>query len=113
VPGRSAAQRLAPGSARACADHVPSLRARRDQVLLERYADPLDAVDRDRVIERFLPLARGLAARATNAMGSSSMTSSRSPDRSRQGRRPLWHQARRGVLELWCLTGDGASAARR
>ena len=63
VPGRSAAQRLAPGSAPACADHSPSLRARRDQVLLERYADPLDAVDRDAVVERFRPLPRGLAAR--------------------------------------------------
>jgi RNA polymerase sigma-B factor len=36
-------------------------RRRADRVLFERYADPDDPVDRDAVIERFLPLARRLA----------------------------------------------------
>jgi RNA polymerase sigma-B factor len=38
-------------------------RARADQRLFERLADPDDPVDRDMVVERFLPLARQLAAR--------------------------------------------------
>jgi RNA polymerase sigma-B factor len=38
-------------------------RAVADRRLFERFADPADPVDRDVVIERFLPLARQLAAR--------------------------------------------------
>jgi RNA polymerase sigma-B factor len=38
-------------------------RARSDHRLFERLADPDDPVDRDVVVERFLPLARRLAAR--------------------------------------------------
>ena len=63
MPGSSGARSRAP----APADYALSLRARRDQVLFERYADPLDPIDRDTVIERFLPLARSLAARYQRA----------------------------------------------
>ena len=38
-------------------------RAERDRTLFERYRDPRGRVDRDAVVERFLPLARNLAAR--------------------------------------------------
>jgi RNA polymerase sigma-B factor len=38
-------------------------RARSDRRLFERYFDDRDPVDRDAIIERFLPLARQLAAR--------------------------------------------------
>ena len=38
-------------------------RARSDRRLFERYVDARDPVDRDAVVERFLPLARQLAAR--------------------------------------------------
>jgi RNA polymerase sigma-B factor len=38
-------------------------REQRDRTLFERYRDPLDRVDRDAVVERFLPLARQIAAR--------------------------------------------------
>ena len=38
-------------------------RAARDRKLLARYRDPSDPVDRDAVVERFLPLARRLAQR--------------------------------------------------
>jgi hypothetical protein len=38
-------------------------RAQRDRTLFERYRDPLDRIDRDAVVERFLPLARQIAAR--------------------------------------------------
>ena len=38
-------------------------RALRDTALFQRYRDPRDPVDRDAIIERFLPLARQLAAR--------------------------------------------------
>ena len=38
-------------------------RARSDRRLLERYCDAHDPVDRDAIVERFLPLARQLAAR--------------------------------------------------
>ena len=34
-----------------------------DRALLERYVEGRDPVDRDRLVERFLPLARGLARR--------------------------------------------------
>jgi RNA polymerase sigma-B factor len=40
-------------------------RARADRRLFERYLDVRDPVDRDAVIERFLPLARQLARRYT------------------------------------------------
>jgi RNA polymerase sigma-B factor len=42
-------------------------RARRDRALFERYRDPADPVDRDVLVERFLPLARQLAARCPRA----------------------------------------------
>jgi RNA polymerase sigma-B factor len=35
----------------------------RDRVLFERYRDPRDPLDRELLVERLLPLARGLAAR--------------------------------------------------
>jgi RNA polymerase sigma-B factor len=38
-------------------------RLRADRALLERYVERRDPVDRDRLVERFLPLARGLARR--------------------------------------------------
>jgi RNA polymerase sigma-B factor len=38
-------------------------RAREDRELFRRYADERDPIDRDAVVERFLPLARHLAAR--------------------------------------------------
>jgi RNA polymerase sigma-B factor len=38
-------------------------RARSDRRLFERYSDDHDPVDRDAIVERFLPLARQLAAR--------------------------------------------------
>jgi RNA polymerase sigma-B factor len=41
-------------------------RVRRDRVLFQRYRDPHDPVDRDVVVERFLPLARRLAAGYAN-----------------------------------------------
>ena len=44
----------------ACRDSGPACR---DQLLFERYRDPSDPVDRAALVERFLPLARGLAAR--------------------------------------------------
>jgi RNA polymerase sigma-B factor len=37
-------------------------RLNRDRLLFERYRDPGDAIDRDAIVERFLPLARQLAA---------------------------------------------------
>jgi len=42
-------------------------RARADRRLFERYVDHRDPVDRDTIIERFLPLARQLAARYQRA----------------------------------------------
>ena len=50
-----------PGAAFTAADGGD--RARSDRRLFERLADPDDPVDRDAVVERFLPLARRLAAR--------------------------------------------------
>ncbi len=44
-------------------ESAPAGRAQRDRTLFERYRDPLDRVDRDAVVERFLPLARQIAAR--------------------------------------------------
>jgi RNA polymerase sigma-B factor len=41
----------------------PDDRARSDQRLFLRYVDERDPVDRDAIVERFLPLARQLAAR--------------------------------------------------
>jgi RNA polymerase sigma-B factor len=44
--------------------HAPDReRLREDQELLTRYADTHDPVDRDLLVERFLPLARSLASR--------------------------------------------------
>ena len=34
-----------------------------DRALFERYVERRDPIDRDRLVERFLPLARGLARR--------------------------------------------------
>ena len=45
----------------------PLSRAKRDEALFARYRDPGDPVDRDAVVERFLPLARQLAARYQRA----------------------------------------------
>ena len=42
---------------------APLSRAKRDEALFARYRDPRDPVDRDAIVERFLPLARQLAAR--------------------------------------------------
>ena len=38
-------------------------RLRADRALLERYVERRDPVDRDMLVERFLPLARALARR--------------------------------------------------
>ncbi|MGZ4325725.1 MAG: SigB/SigF/SigG family RNA polymerase sigma factor [Solirubrobacteraceae bacterium] len=43
--------------------HLDQSRARRDRALFERYLDERDAVDREMLVERFLPLARRLARR--------------------------------------------------
>jgi RNA polymerase sigma-B factor len=42
---------------------VDDARAREDRLLFERYLDERDPIDRDLLVERFLPLARRLAAR--------------------------------------------------
>jgi RNA polymerase sigma-B factor len=42
---------------------VETPRVREDRALFERLADPRDPVDRELLVERFLPLARSLAAR--------------------------------------------------
>jgi DNA-directed RNA polymerase specialized sigma subunit len=49
-------------SGRSPATAVPS-RAERDRALFTRFRDPDDPVDRDLIVDRFLPLARCLAAR--------------------------------------------------
>ena len=49
-------------SGRSPATAVPS-RAERDRALFTRFRDPDDPVDRDVIVDRFLPLARRLAAR--------------------------------------------------
>jgi RNA polymerase sigma-B factor len=56
------AHREMPGSG-ACADPGPARRRRpqQDRALFERYLDSRDPVDRDALVERFLPLARHLA----------------------------------------------------
>jgi hypothetical protein len=41
--------------------HLDQSRARRDRALFERYLDERDAVDREMLVERFLPLPRRLA----------------------------------------------------
>ena len=51
------------GSPRAAAPTAEPSRAASDRRLLTRYADARDSLDRDAVVERFLPLARQLAAR--------------------------------------------------
>ena len=43
--------------------HLGQSRAWHDRVLFERYLDERDAVDREMLVERFLPLARRLARR--------------------------------------------------
>jgi len=55
-----AATQVHPSSAASATDRD---RARSDRRLFERYFDARDPVDRDAIIERFLPLARQLAAR--------------------------------------------------
>ena len=52
----------ATASGRLPATAAPS-RAERDRALFTRFRDPGDPVDRDVIVERFLPLARQLAAR--------------------------------------------------
>jgi RNA polymerase sigma-B factor len=42
---------------------VDDVRAREDRLLFERYLDDRDPIDRDLLVERFLPLARRLASR--------------------------------------------------
>jgi len=42
---------------------APADRAERDSALFERYRDLRDPLDRDAIVERFLPLARQIAAR--------------------------------------------------
>ena len=52
-----------PGRGRSTSVPAQNSRAQRDRALFERYRDPRDRVDRDVVVERFLPLARSIAAR--------------------------------------------------
>ena len=42
---------------------VETTRAERDRQLMRRFADQRDPVDRDAIVERFMPIARRLAAR--------------------------------------------------
>ena len=56
---------------------VAETRVREDRALFKRLADQRDPVDREMLVERFLPLARSLAARYARP-ASPSMTSSRS-----------------------------------
>jgi RNA polymerase sigma-B factor len=44
-------------------DHARETRMREDRLLLERFAERRDPIDRELLVERFLPLARRLAAR--------------------------------------------------
>jgi RNA polymerase sigma-B factor len=52
-----------PTAASAATYVAPPGRAERDRALFARYEDPDDPVDRNAVVERFLPLARQIAAR--------------------------------------------------
>src|SRR3954453_18930734 len=52
-----------PGSPPPVAAPDPSDRAHSDRRLFLRFVDERDPVDRDTIVERFLPLARQLAAR--------------------------------------------------
>lgn len=52
---------------RARAPDPANTRAREDRALFERYRDRRDPVDRELIVERFLPLARHLARRYQNS----------------------------------------------
>jgi RNA polymerase sigma-B factor len=66
VPLSTVSDAVPYGATRASCD-PPRSRAQRDQALFVRYRDPRDRVDREAIVERFLPLARQLAARYQRA----------------------------------------------
>ena len=59
-PGVCARRHRLPVAGSSVAD---AKRARADRVLLERFAEQRDPVDRELLVERFLPLARSIATR--------------------------------------------------
>jgi hypothetical protein len=75
-------------------------RAGSDRRLFERYLDDRDRVDRDAIVERFLPLARHLAARYQRADEPFDDIFHVACYALVKAGRPLRRAARRGVLEL-------------
>jgi RNA polymerase sigma-B factor len=71
IGSKTRVQRLAAGKAKSMAEpamggrvqKTDERRLREDRELFERYGDEHDAVDRELLVERFMPLARSLASR--------------------------------------------------